>query len=101
MTKKRSSEILVDENEEMLREEVNFCKFSTESEIFSKIGGNLKQKGKCIMVSGGMDAPAQAQDSLTGYAELCILSCCSFYLEFTSLTDLIDCPVPGSTSTEA
>jgi len=40
MTKKKSSEILA------------------ESENFSKTGGNLKQRGKCIMASGGMDAPA-------------------------------------------
>ena len=29
------------------------------SEIFSEIGGNLKQRGNCIMVSGGMDAPGK------------------------------------------
>ena len=60
MTKKKSSEILADENQEIFREKVKLRKFSTESENFSKIGGgNLKQGGKCIMVSGGMDAPAR------------------------------------------
>src|SRR6218665_1962525 len=55
MTKKRSSEILEDENRKFFREKVKFSKFSTESYNFSKIGGNLKQ-GECIMASGGMDA---------------------------------------------
>jgi len=43
--------------ERFFREKVKFGKFSTESENFSKIGGNLKQRGKCIMASEGMDAP--------------------------------------------
>src|SRR6218665_2027734 len=43
MTKKKSSEMLADENREMFREKVQILKFSSESEIFSKIGGNLKQ----------------------------------------------------------
>jgi len=55
MTKKRSSEILADENHEIFREKVKLRKFSTESEIFSKIGGKSKTGGKCIMVSEGMD----------------------------------------------
>ena len=59
MTKKRSSEILADENLKFFGEKVTFWKFSTESENLSKIGGNLKQGEKCIMVSGGMDAPAE------------------------------------------
>jgi len=29
----------------------------SQPENFSKIGGNLKQGGKCIMASGWMDAP--------------------------------------------
>jgi len=50
--------ILADENQEIFQEKVKLLKFSSESENFSKIGGNLKQGGKCIMVSGGMmDAP--------------------------------------------
>ena len=53
MTKKRSSEILADENQEILK----FGKFSTESENFSETGGNLKQRGKCIIASEGMDTP--------------------------------------------
>jgi len=36
---------------------VKLRKFSTECENVSKTGGNLKQGVKCIMVSGGMDAP--------------------------------------------
>ena len=39
MTKKRSSEILADENKEIFREKVKLTTFSTESENFSKIGG--------------------------------------------------------------
>ena len=57
MTKKRSSEILADENQEIFREKVKLRKFSSEPEIFSKIGGNLKQGGKCIMVSEGDGRP--------------------------------------------
>jgi len=45
VTKIRSSEISADENREIFREKVKFVKFSTESENFSKIGGNLKQGG--------------------------------------------------------
>src|SRR6218665_135273 len=30
---------------------------SRKSKNVSKIGGDLKQRGKCIMASGGMDAP--------------------------------------------
>jgi len=58
MTKKRSSEILADESQEIFREKVKLSKFVRKSENFSEMGGNLKQGGKCIMVSGGMDAPA-------------------------------------------
>ena len=50
--------MLADENRKNFPEKVTFGKFSTESENFSKIGGNLKQ-GKCIMASEGMDAPAK------------------------------------------
>ena len=50
--KKRSSEILADENQE----KVKLRKFSSESENCSKIGGKSETGGKCIMVSGGMDA---------------------------------------------
>src|SRR6218665_1376063 len=54
MTKKKSSEILVDENQKISLEKVTFFKFSTESENFLKIGGKSeKQVGKCIMASGG------------------------------------------------
>ena len=50
MTNKK---ILADENQEIFQKKFKLLKFSSESEIFSKIGGNLKQGGKCIMVSGG------------------------------------------------
>ena len=43
MTKKRSSEISADENQEIFQEKVKFLKFSSEPENFSKIGENLKQ----------------------------------------------------------
>src|SRR6218665_2590410 len=43
MTKKRSSEILADENRKFCREKV---KFPQSLNFFSKIGGNLKQWGK-------------------------------------------------------
>src|SRR6218665_47013 len=53
MIKKRSSEILADENQE----KVKLRKVSSESENFSKIGGNLKQGGKMLhSLRGGMDA---------------------------------------------
>src|SRR6218665_502431 len=45
MTKKRSSEILADENQEIFREKVKLLKFFSKSENFSKIAGNLKQGG--------------------------------------------------------
>jgi len=65
--KKRSSEILADEDREIFREKVKlhgglapswqeFSKFSTQSENFSKIGGNLKQ-GEMHHGLRGMDAP--------------------------------------------
>jgi len=57
MTKKKSSEILADENRKIFREKVKFGKFSTESENFSEIGKKSETEGKCIMASGGMDAP--------------------------------------------
>ena len=56
--KKKSSEILADENQEICRKKVKLRKFSSESENFSNIGGKSETEGKCIMVSEGMDAPA-------------------------------------------
>src|SRR6218665_2856342 len=53
MTKKRSSEILVHENQEIFREKVKLRKFSSESENFSKIGGNLKQRENASWSKGG------------------------------------------------
>src|SRR6218665_684351 len=53
MTKKRSSEISEDENQEIFREKVKFEKFSSEFEKFLKIGGKSETGGECIMVSGG------------------------------------------------
>src|SRR6218665_3377410 len=54
--KKRSSEILADENGKFFREKGKFQKFSRKSKKIRKYGGNLKQGGKCIMASVGMDA---------------------------------------------
>src|SRR6218665_3831764 len=58
MTKKISSEILADENRNIFREKVKFGKFSTESEHFSETEENLKQRGKCIIASEGVDVPS-------------------------------------------
>ena len=57
MTKKRSSEILPDENGKSFQEKVKLGKFPTESEIFSEIGGKSETERKCIIASEGMDAP--------------------------------------------
>ena len=46
MTKKVVREISADEIQEIFREKVKLWKFSSESENFSKIGGNLKQGGE-------------------------------------------------------
>ena len=54
MTKKGSSEILADESQEIFREKL---KFFRKSENFSEIGGKSETEGKCIMVSGRMNAP--------------------------------------------
>ena len=62
MTKKKSSEISEDENQEIFREKVKFLKFLSKFDFFSKIGGNLKQGGKCIMPWGGVDAPGRLND---------------------------------------
>ena len=45
-TKKRSSEILADENQEIFREKVKFRKFVTESEIFRKQRGKSETRGE-------------------------------------------------------
>ena|SRR6218665_1613381 len=50
MTKKRSSEILADENREICRENVKSAQFFPESEKFVGIGGNPKL-GKRIIAS--------------------------------------------------
>ena len=57
MTKKRSSEILADESQEIVREKVKLLKIFRKSENFSEIGGKSETGGECIMVSGGLDAP--------------------------------------------
>src|SRR6218665_2584249 len=61
MTKIWSSEIFVDENQKFLF----FGKFSMESENFSKIGGNLKQREmhNCLR---RVDAPAYVFESACG-----------------------------------
>src|SRR6218665_1045873 len=60
MTKKRSSEILADENRKNFREKVTFGKFSMESENFSEMGRKSETGGENAL--RGMDAPAQDQD---------------------------------------
>src|SRR6218665_3739953 len=57
--KKRSSEILAYENQEIFREKVKLRKFSSESENYSKIGGKSETGGKCIMVSEGNGRPCK------------------------------------------
>jgi len=47
MTKKKKG------HREIFREKVKFWKFSIESENFSKIGGNLKQRGNASWPQGG------------------------------------------------
>src|SRR6218665_2894228 len=71
MTKKRSSEILADEN----------GKFSRKSQNFSKIGGKSETGGKCIMASGGMDAPGGSSQAIIIISKPWIIaefSCCCF-----------------------
>ena len=52
MTKKGSSEILADENLEIVFEKVKLKKISMESEKFLEIGGNLKQGGNASLPQG-------------------------------------------------
>src|SRR6218665_157063 len=54
MTKKRSSEILVDENRKMFWEKVKSGKFSAESEKISEIGGKseIGERRHCLRGNG-------------------------------------------------
>jgi len=52
MTKKKSSEILTDENRKKFWEKIKFYTGSSQK-LFRKYGGNLKQGGKCIIASDG------------------------------------------------
>jgi len=54
---KRSSEIFSEENLKKNLEKIKSGKFPTESEIFSGNGGKSETGEKCIIASGGMDAP--------------------------------------------
>ena len=66
MTKKRSSEILSDENRENFREKVKFGKFSTESEtFFGNREGNLKH--------------GEMHHCLSGDGPLSLLQCLQLY----------------------
>ena len=57
MTKKWLSEIFADENRKIICRKGQIEKiFDEVLKIFPKQGGNLK-RGKCIIASGGMDAP--------------------------------------------
>src|SRR6218665_1532811 len=53
MTKKSHQKFWRMKLKKFFRKRVTFLKIFSESENFSKIGGNLKQGRKCIMVSGG------------------------------------------------
>ena len=65
MTKKKSSEILVDERQEIFREKVKLLTFFRKSENFSEIGGNLKQGGKMHHGLRGGWTPLHVGDPLT------------------------------------
>ena len=52
MTKKRSSEISADENQEIFQEKVQFRKFSSQSENFSKIGEKSETGGNASWSQG-------------------------------------------------
>src|SRR6218665_3582496 len=69
MTEKRSSEILADENGEIFREKVKVRKFSIESENFSKIGGNLKQRGSATWSQRGW-TPLCAQSHTANWIQI-------------------------------
>ena len=62
MTKKRSSEILADENRKSFWEKVKSGKFSAESEIFFGNRGNVKQGGNASLPRGG-GRPWQAKSA--------------------------------------
>ena len=55
--KKRSSEILADESQEIFREKVKLYKFFRKSENFSEIGGKSETGGNASWSQRGMDAP--------------------------------------------
>src|SRR6218665_2976792 len=57
MTKKGHQKFWRMKIEKFFGKREKFLKFSTESGNFSKIGGKSETGGKCIMASGGMDAP--------------------------------------------
>src|SRR6218665_2574342 len=63
MTKKRSSEILTDENGKIFREKVKFLKSPRKFKKFSKTGGKSETGGKCIMASGGWTPLAISHDN--------------------------------------
>ena len=66
MGKKRSSDILADENGKFFREKVKFLKFSRKSKNLSKIEvENLKQGEKMHHGLRGMDAPAELCSLIT------------------------------------
>jgi len=50
--------MFADENQKTLWEKVEYYweNFPRSLKMFSEIGENLKQRGKCIIASGGMDA---------------------------------------------
>ena len=66
MTKKekRSSEILAGENRKFFGKKVKMWNFSTESEILFGNTRKISNRGKCIIASGGMDAPGAVWDNM-------------------------------------
>ena len=65
MTKKSHHKFLRMKIEKKFREKVKFRKFSTESEIFSKIWGKSETGGEIHHGLRGMDAPARRINLLT------------------------------------
>jgi len=83
MTKKRSSEILADENGKFCREKVKCLKFSTKSKKFPKIGGNPKQGIKLTTFqTKGVECPTNTLLKVS----IVLLSVCYVTALFWALT---------------
>jgi len=73
---------LADENRKFFGEKVKLWKFSTESEIFSEIGG-IWNRGEMHHCLRGMDAPGAASVLILLY--MYDIVCVVLYIDFTSL----------------